>query len=150
MKYIEIGRLAYQLTESCSIQTTITGYDIDEPLFSLSPDGLLTLKIHFAWDGPSGAVNTRSFIISSGYHDALCKMINRALLPVEEQCKADGLMDAINDMPQIWTDGEDQKEVQMGTFRRLYAYVSVRVFQRNKKKEEDCRSRVFEINLLPQ
>ncbi len=120
--FVKIGRFAYQLMEDVSVKTPICGYNIDTNLYSLDPDGTLTGKKYYAWDGPSGAINTKDFIVGSLFHDILCDAVNEGLVSMSHQCLADDLMLNIN---------RDQK---MHWFRRAYTYLVVRGFQVSKKK----------------
>lgn len=132
MKYIKIGG-AYQLIEDFEIKTIIIGYDIETDLIKLSKDGMLLLRKHYCWDGPSGGFNTRSFIIGSGVHDPLCILVNLWLLPTFEQCKVDEQMLMIN------------RNQKMFVLRRWWTYAVVRFYQMRKKKL--FKPKVYEIHM---
>lgn len=120
MKYIKIGS-AYQCHEEDEIQSIIKWYRIDHPLYELHKDGRLIMKKFYTWDGPTGAINTKSLIISSGYHDILCEMINASLLPPEIQTLADEQFMILNRKSNVWAP------------RRMWTYLVVRWYQIRKK-----------------
>ena len=145
MRYVKVGSGAYQLVEDATIQTIIQGHDVEDDLYHLREDGSLTIRRFFAWDGPSGAANTRDFIMGSCVHDALCEMIRKGLLPENEQSRADLQMDIINRTPQVWSDGESMREIIMAPIRRIYSYIAVRVYQ-YLNTDRHHRQKIYEIN----
>ena len=82
----------YQLVEDYTVSTDIAGSDIADKYFSLSTVGILKIKRSYAWDGPSGGVDTPSFMRASLVHDVLCQMIAEKLLPSSRQKEADELL----------------------------------------------------------
>lgn len=146
MKYIKIAG-AFQCAEDFSIQTPIMGFIVDCDLYTLSIDGILTMKKYYAWDGPTGGFNTKNFIISSGFHDILCEMINSKLLPPSIQSLADELMSDLNSTPQVWKDSNGKvKHLKMSRIRQTWTYISVRWYQWRKK--EAFLNPVYKIQLL--
>lgn len=143
MKYIKIGG-AYHVAENFAIETIIKGYHIKCDQYHLLPDGTLRVRRHYTWDGPTGGINTRTFILGSMVHDIFCEMINNGLLPVTVQCMADEQMAIINRAVQYW-DGEKQ---QMNPLRRLWVYMGVRYYQFRKRKPS--HPQVHEILLIGQ
>lgn len=129
MKYIKIGR-AYQIHEDLTFQTIIYGFDIICDQYRLTPVGKLYIKRYYTWDGPTGGINTRTFIFGSLIHDILCEMINKRLLPATIQCLADEQMAIINRAVQYW----EGKKQQMNPLRRLWVYMGVRYYQFRKRK----------------
>ena len=86
-------RYKYQLVKDYSVQTNISGYEIDAPFFSLTKDGLLTGKAGYAWDGPSGPTfDTPDFMRGSLMHDILYQMMREKLLPQGCKICADELL----------------------------------------------------------
>jgi hypothetical protein len=81
----------YQLVEAYSVETEIRPDRlIDTDFIRLTPDGLLTVKFGYAWDGPSGpALDTRNFMRGSLVHDALYQLLREELLPGSFREKAD-------------------------------------------------------------
>lgn len=66
----------YQLAESYSYQTEISGFNIETDWISLSPVGILTAKKGYAWDGASGpTVDTASSMRGSLVHDCLYQLM---------------------------------------------------------------------------
>lgn len=145
MMYVKIGNGAFQLVEDVTFETIIQGYEVDDDLYTLDEFGNLTIRRFFAWDGPTGAANTRDFIMGSCVHDALCEMIRKDMLPAREQSRADLQMDLVNRTPQEWSDGESRIEVIMAPLRRIYSYIVVRVYQ-YLNTERHHRNTVYEIN----
>jgi hypothetical protein len=74
----------FQIEEDFSVQTTIYPQEyIDTWDIRLESNGVLTLKIGFAWDGASGpTIDTTSTMIPSAVHDALYKLMRREFLPI--------------------------------------------------------------------
>lgn len=119
MKYRE-RKYKYQLVEDCSVQTSIKGYSVDETLFSLTPEGLLTGKVGYAWDGPSGPTwDTKDFMRGSLFHDILYQMIRENFIAEEHKEDADMLLKKI-----CIIDG-------MSYFRAAYVYEGVKEFGRS-------------------
>jgi hypothetical protein len=77
--------------------------DIQTEYFDLTPNGTLTIKKGYAWDGPSGpTIDTLNFMRGSLVHDALYqlmrndkldKKIHRELADrlLQRMCKEDGM-----------------------------------------------------------
>jgi len=75
---------------------------------------LLILK-GYAWDGATGALDTKNFMAPSMVHDALLESIGLGKLPADEW--------------KLWTDNfliKLCKERGMNWFRRLHVYCAVR------------------------
>lgn len=70
----------YQVRGDYTIQTNMVGFDIDTRWFRLTPDGLLTIRDGYAWDGASGAFD-KGLEIPSLVHDAFYQMLREGLLP---------------------------------------------------------------------
>ena len=73
----------YQLAEDFQIQTTIRPpEEIEHRYFSMTKDGLLTVKESYAWDGASGpTMDTKSSMRGALVHDVLWQMLRLNLLP---------------------------------------------------------------------
>lgn len=83
----------YQITRDMHYQTTILGYDIDIEYIRLTPDGLLTLKKGYAWNGASGPTwDTKNSQRGSGEHDAGYQLIRLGYLPRETKEYFDQLL----------------------------------------------------------
>ena len=122
MKYIKIGWGAFQVKEDFVYQTSIYDHSVVGDQYCLAPDGKLYVSRYFTWDGPSGALNTKTFVKSSCIHDILCKMINEGNLPVSLQPKADQEMYEINGRQNMWRQ------------RRAWTFAGVRWYQSRKRK----------------
>jgi len=82
----------YQLASDCTIQTEITGYDIDTEYIRLTPDGKLTLKHGYASDGASGpTIHTRNSIRAAFAHDAFYYLIRNGLIGMDCKTAVDSL-----------------------------------------------------------
>ena len=93
MKYREIERFKYQLAELMTFETSLTGYSFKTEFLTMYPDGILTIKEGFLWDGPSGPTfDTPDSMQGSLLHDALYECIRRELLPLSCKDRADRLL----------------------------------------------------------
>ena len=93
----------YSLWETYRCQTDLRGYEVTHRLFTLTPDGWLTVFADYPWDGPSGpTIDTPSFMRGSLVHDVLYEMLRLNLLPhdpcfhlanqeLEKICLEDGM-----------------------------------------------------------
>jgi hypothetical protein len=90
----------------CSVQTNILGYEINREFYSLNPQGVLTAKVGYAWDGASGwlTIQTKSNKRGSLFHDILYQMLRAGELPhdpcfhlaneeLRKICKRDGMFE---------------------------------------------------------
>ena len=117
--YRKLHRYKYQLMDDYSIQIDIKPVqNIEFTFVSLSSEGLLTLRKHYAWDGPSGpTIDTRSFMRGSLVHDALYQLMRLGALDHKVYRKrADEIMKEI-----CLEDG-------MFWFRAWYVYQALRIF----------------------
>src|SRR5512136_575591 len=89
MKYFKGYK--YAVAETFSVQTSIIGCDVHDDLTSLAPDGALTIRRGYAWDGNSFwlCLDTKKTLEASAAHDALCDYVNLGLLPVSVQSLID-------------------------------------------------------------
>lgn len=87
----------YQLVETYSVEIPIRPPAlIDTYWIRLTPDGLLTIRCGYAWDGPSRpAVRTKNFIRGSLAHDALYQLIREGHLPPEYREPSDRVLQVI-------------------------------------------------------
>ncbi len=93
----------YSLWQTYRVQIGIRGQTVQHRLFTLDPDGWLTIFEDYPWDGPSGpTIDTPSFMRGSLVHDALYEMLRLGLLPhdpcfhqanleLEKICLEDGM-----------------------------------------------------------
>lgn len=66
----------YQLVADMLIVTPVRGVRVEDPFFSLEPDGLLLVRAGYAWDGASGPTfDTPSSMAPSMVHDVFCQMM---------------------------------------------------------------------------
>ena len=71
IKYIK--DMKYCLSSGYTLQTPVTGYNIEDPWFILNDAGYLYIKPGFCWDGPSGpTLDTKDSLKASMVHDVFC------------------------------------------------------------------------------
>lgn len=81
----------YQLVEGYHTNVSIFPEKlVRHEYVSLSPQGFLSIRKGYAWDGPSGPTfDTKNFMRGSLVHDALYQLIGEGLLPMAERDQAD-------------------------------------------------------------
>jgi len=81
----------YQLAEEYQIQVSIIqSEDIKRDFIELTPEGILTIKKGYAWDGPSGPTcDTPNFMRGSLVHDALYQLLRNEVIGEEWRDEAD-------------------------------------------------------------
>jgi len=115
----------YQLERDYHHHTDIYIRDpIKTDYYEMTTDGLLTIYKSYAWDGPSGGVDTANFMRASLVHDVLCQAIGDGYLTQSHQNAVDGLLRSI-----AIEDG-------MSKMRAWWVYKAVRFHFRNGKKPE--------------
>lgn len=108
----------YKLVDDYTIQTSIVpGVYTGNEWVKLLPNGKLTIKDGYAWDGASGpAIDTNTFMRSSLVHDALYQLMSENLLDIQYKDAADLELKRIS-----LEDG-------MSSIRAWYVYAAVRLF----------------------
>lgn len=71
----------YQLTEDLTIQTSMHGFNITTDWIRLTPDGEMTLKKGYAWDGATSFPDIKSIMTGSAIHDAFYQLMRMGLIP---------------------------------------------------------------------
>ena len=113
-----VGGYKYQLDSPYVVVVGLRpdGPTIETRYLKLRPDGTLTIKEGYAWDGPSGpAIDTKNFLRGSLVHDALYQLMRKRLLDRE-----------------IWRDDADRElqriclEDGMSKLRAWWVYQGVR------------------------
>ena len=117
----------YVLHENASVEIKLTlnslavGESIKNDFISVKKreggKALVTIKKGYAWDGPSGAVDTKSWMTGSLVHDALYQLMRDGLLSRKLRKEADKAMETIN----VEIGG-------MSRFRAWYSRVGVNLF----------------------
>ena len=95
----------YQLYNSVSfLIPSLRKYaPINHMYFSVDLDGLLTIKIGYAWDGASGpAINTANSKRGSLVHDVLYQMMRLELILLEYKKTADQILEALCVLDGMW------------------------------------------------
>ena len=93
---IKYSKQTYKYTLEEGYQLRIPIYppeDIYHPYIILSKDGLLTIKMGYKLDGPSGpTIDTKSSLRAALVHDALYQLMREKLLDFSWRYKADDLL----------------------------------------------------------
>jgi len=82
----------HQVARQGSVQTDILGHTVDAGFYSLTPDGTLTAKVGYSWDGASSFPDVRSIMRGSLFHDILYQMIRLEQIPRDMRKAADKLL----------------------------------------------------------
>lgn len=120
--YRKLRKYEYQLMDDYAIQIDLKPTkSIRRELakfVSLSPQGILSIREFYAWDGPSGpTIDTRDFMRGSLVHDALYQLMREGVLDYRVHRKrADEILREL-----CLKDG-------MCSFRAWYVYRAVRIF----------------------
>ena len=77
------------LTAPLVLDTNIIGRACKTDWIELLNDGMLIIADGYAWDGATGAINTKNSIAGSCGHDALYQLIRLGLLPRTKRLQAD-------------------------------------------------------------
>jgi hypothetical protein len=86
----------YQLATDYSIKTNILGYNIETKYIGLIPNGILTIKEGYAWDGCSGPTEDDETNMRGGLvHDSLYQLMREGHLPEEMRIIADSMLKCI-------------------------------------------------------
>jgi hypothetical protein len=117
--YKEIDQYKYELASDYQIQTKIKPeMGLHHEYFTLTPNGLLTIRAKYMWDGPSGpAIDTKNFMRGSLVHDVLYQCFRSGFLKCE-----------------VWRQAADEElrriclEDGMSEIRAWWVYNSVRMF----------------------
>jgi len=105
--YEEVDNWKYQLTELSGAASYKTGIEIPEaidvPWIGMTANGVLTCKVGFSWNGPSGgAFDTPTFMRGSMFHDAMYALMREGHLDQRFRDDADYMMDRINKEAGMW------------------------------------------------
>ncbi len=101
--YRKLHRYKYQLVEDYTLNVGIQDYEINHDYMQLKKDGTLTIRKHYAWDGPSGfSIDTRTFMRGSLVHDALYQLMRLGLLDRAHRERADNLLQEICEADGMW------------------------------------------------
>jgi len=82
----------FTLAEDVLVETGILNYAFESDYLKLDKQGNLVMKNRYAWDGATGAKDTRAFIFPSALHDALYQLIRLNVLPTRYRAYADRLL----------------------------------------------------------
>jgi hypothetical protein len=82
----------YQLTRDCGFKTSVFPWRriVLGDYLELAPNGVLTIRKGYAWDGPSGlTIDTKTGMQGSLVHDALYEMMRAGVLDRRWRHQAD-------------------------------------------------------------
>ncbi len=82
----------YQLYTTEIFTTGIIGYEISNQFCTLDWKGNLKVRQGYAYDGPTCAIHTKTFMRGSLAHDALCQFIREGQLPESARKPADNVL----------------------------------------------------------
>ena len=117
-KSIKSEKYKYQLLTTHMLSTKFRPVSrIVTDYIEIGTDGVMVVKKHYAWDGPSGvSFDTENFMRGSLVHDALYQLIDEGHLSADNRLRADNLLRQIC------------REDGMSWFRAWYVYKAVRMF----------------------
>lgn len=103
--YRELKGYKYQLTRDYTMWTPFKGYNINTTYIALMPDGALTIRRGYIWDGPSGpTLDIPEFMRGALVHDAFYQLMRMGKLPQDFRDDADLFLRTIcleDGMPKI-------------------------------------------------
>lgn len=79
LKYRELDDWKYQVGEYFRIQTGLLGVSIITEYVSLDSDGLLRIKVYYAWNGSNWSSDKHA-MIASLVHDALYQLMRLGMI----------------------------------------------------------------------
>ena len=113
----------------------MTGFYINNPMFTLDKNGWLIVRRGYAWDGPSGpTIDTKTFMRASVVHDVFYQLLREGKLPPSRRKQADQELVRFAKM-----DG-------MNPVRRFYAYWSLRAFAGGAAK---LKTKPMKVHVAP-
>lgn len=126
----------YQLVKDYTTETYIVpNFSYSDQYLAITKEGTLTVKKYYAWDGATGAIDTKSLMRASLVHDALYQLIRLRVIDPKNRWIADRILCAMYcyDADPIDTGGWPNR---LGNwFRRRFiscrctwVYYAVRVF----------------------
>lgn len=137
----------YQLVRRYQAETGIFPLvEIKTHWIKLSPLGLLTLELGYAWDGSSGGIDDDTNQRASAEHDAFYKLMRKLLLPesmreatddrYHEVCRQDGMNEfrafyfhkAIRALGENAANPRSLKEVFVAPRRKMLTVVNLEKF----------------------
>jgi hypothetical protein len=94
IRYKKRRRYKYTLMEEYSYKAKIKAKEsCDLGVLAISPEGILTIRPGYAWDGPSGpTIDTRNFMRGSLVHDALYQLMREQKIDQDQRLRADEIL----------------------------------------------------------
>jgi hypothetical protein len=123
--YRKLREYKYQILQDYTDNIALKPLNvIDTPFIKLDNDGNITIKKHYAWDGPSGpAIDTKTFMRGSLVRDALYQLMREGSLDYKKDRKEADLI--LKEMC---------KQDGMSAFRSWYVYNALRAFGEKNAK----------------
>jgi hypothetical protein len=81
--YQELHNWKYRLVKPVTYQSKILGISYDCLYYSITLAGLVTGKVGYAWDGATGAPDSKDIFEGAAIHDILCQMMREGILSRE-------------------------------------------------------------------
>jgi len=138
MKYRKLKGYKYELMEyvrqPVDVPDTPKAMSIGFQYYLYISNGILVIKKHYAWDGPSGpTIDTKSFMLGSLVHDALYQLMREGFLDRKYRNYADKLLRQI-----CLVNG-------MSKLRAWYVYQAVKLFgKRTSLPRKNPRGQILE------
>lgn len=127
-------RYQYELLDSFSFSTSFKPpSNVELKYIRIDTDGKITAKPGYAWDGATGAIDTKSTMKASLLHDICYQLLKLNVIPMRYRKEFDGLY--------------YKTALQNGMFigRAFYHYAAVRIFGDNALKKRSSYNREFDL-----
>ena len=86
----------YQLAQDYKVPVPLRHlHNIQTKWFMLTTNGMLHINEGYAWDGPTGGIDTKDFMRGSLVHDVLYQMMGKKLLPLHWRKVCDQILQNI-------------------------------------------------------
>lgn len=110
----------YVLAEDFKFGTDLIGYEVITDYIDLQPNGVLTIRKGYAWDGASGpTIDTPSTYRGSLVHDALYQLMRMELLSLKFRGEVDDYLRFLCEEDGMWF-------LRVRTWDRLLGWFALR------------------------
>jgi len=130
MKYQKV-QYKYKLHETMSKQTHILGVDVHTQYIVLTPNGTLTIRKGYCWNGSNWSIDWKSKEASC-FHDCLYQIMRLGLVDIKHRAYADGLYRDILLEKGLWE------------FHANLRYQALRAFGGTSAKLNENENKVYE------
>lgn len=127
-------RYQYELLESFSFKTSFKpATTVELKYIRIDVDGRITAKPGYAWDGATGAIDTKSTMKASLIHDVCYQLLNLNVIPMRYRKEFDVMY--------------YQTALRNGMFigRAFYHYAAVRMFGDNALRKRSSYNREYTL-----